>query len=289
MAFGRDGTLARGGDDKTVRLWDTDTDMDRPPLSGHTGAMRSVAFSQDGSRLASGSDDKTVRLSDGRTGKLLRTVSGPGGKPVSAVAFHPGGRTLVTGSTGSTDGQLRLWDAKTGKLVRTLSGGHTKAVGSVAFSPDGRNLATGSLDGTVKLWDGDTGGYRSTLPRSTYPVHAVAFSRDGETLATGSDDLDVWLWHVAARKVRSKLPGHTDVVGSAVFGPGVLASGSKDGTVRLWVVRDPDASVKEICRSVNRDLTEDELKSVGRVCPTCWCRTAARRTSSELSPARPDP
>jgi WD40 repeat protein len=33
-----------------------------PPLSGHTGAVASVAFSPDGQRVASGSDDQTIRF-----------------------------------------------------------------------------------------------------------------------------------------------------------------------------------------------------------------------------------
>nr|WSW47505.1 trypsin-like peptidase domain-containing protein [Streptomyces sp. NBC_01001] len=262
-------TLASGGDDKMVRVWDVDSGTARA-LSGHTKAVRSVAFGRGGT-LASGSDDKTVRLWDAETGKLRRKLSGPTPAPVSSVAFSRDGHILATGST---DGSVRLWDVQSGRLRRTLSGGHTGEVGSVAFSPDARTLATGSLDGTVKLWDVDSGRHRSTLPGPTYPVHAVAFSRDGQTLATGGEPSSVWLWHVAARRVRNMLPGHTAVVGSVVFSSdgGTLATGSEDKTVRLWTVRDPDRSIKEICRSVNRDLTEAERKaylpgkSAGRVC-----------------------
>jgi WD40 repeat protein len=54
--------LASGGDDKTVKLWDSDQRKELITLRGHSDSVLSIAFSADGVYLASGSADKTIKL-----------------------------------------------------------------------------------------------------------------------------------------------------------------------------------------------------------------------------------
>jgi WD40 repeat protein len=74
-------------------------------LKGHTGGIRSVAFSPDGKRIITGSDDSTVRVWDAATGRELLSLKGHIGT-ITSVAFSPDGRRIATGGT---DGTVRVW------------------------------------------------------------------------------------------------------------------------------------------------------------------------------------
>ena len=72
---------------------------------------------------------------------------------VTAVAFAPDGKRLVTGVT---DGTVRVWDAASGQEIFCLRG-HQGQVTAVAYAPDGQWLVTGSTDGMARIWDAASG------------------------------------------------------------------------------------------------------------------------------------
>ncbi|NJS11114.1 MAG: protein kinase [Microcoleus sp. CSU_2_2] len=216
-------------------------------LVGHSKAVTSVAFSPDGQTLASGSEDKTIEMWRLETGKRWYTLTGHSDW-VTCVVFSPDGRTLASGSRDKT---IQIWDLNKGKWWYALRG-HEDRVYAVAFSPDGQVLASGSRDKTVQLWNLNKGRPMRALSGHTEGVQAVAFSRGGEFLASGSRDRTLRLWDWQAGNSLCTLPDHGDWVRSIEFAPtsssisplsqggagggSLLATGSRDGTAKLWRV-----------------------------------------------------
>jgi WD40 repeat protein len=179
-----------------------------------------------------------VRLWDCQTQKVRAILRGHEDY-VCAVAFHPKGEILASGSYDHT---AKLWDVKSAKELQTLRG-HRGVVMTVAFSPDGRTLATGGIDGTIRLWDTRTGVDRATLTGHKSWVNSVVFSSDGAFLASGSSDATVKLWDLSSHRDKWSqpvAPGAGEVRCVALSPDGkIVAAGTRYGAVFTWNVRDP--------------------------------------------------
>jgi WD40 repeat protein/serine/threonine protein kinase len=119
--------------------------------------------------------------------------------------------------------------------LRTLKG-HKGGVKAVAFSPDGTRIASASLDGTVMVWNGNSGKEPLVLAGHTEGVTGVAFSHDGRRIATSSFDQTVKIWDAASGHELLTRKGHTGFVTGVAFSPDDrrIASAGYDRTIMIW-------------------------------------------------------
>jgi WD40 repeat protein len=131
-----------------------------------------------------------VKLWDPNEGKLLKTLRGE--HNMVSVAITSDGRRVVAGSHDNTIG---VWDPGTGKRLTTLIG-HSATPYSIAASPNKSVVASGGGDGSVRLWNIESG---AELARFEHvgSVWSVAFSPDGSMLASGGFDRNVKIWDTA--------------------------------------------------------------------------------------------
>ena len=234
VAISPDGkTLATGGGDGEIRLWNLQTGQLTNTLKSHSAVVYALSFSSDGQILASGSADATIKIWNWRAGNLLRTLKRRSEAGISALAISPDSQILVSGDRVGT---MEIWNLSTGKPINFFEG-HGILVTALAISPDGQTLVSSSQDNTIKLWELKTGQLIGTLTdTNSRHFFSVAMTPNGQKIASGSWDGGIRLWELSTGKLIETLRVGSDQIDSLVFKPNgqTLVSGSKDGAIRLW-------------------------------------------------------
>jgi WD40 repeat protein len=223
------GSLVAVGVGVTVRLYDWTTGREMRRLSGHTDAVRTLAWNHDGTRLLSGSEDKQVLVWEAERGTLLHRFT-PHRAAITALSICSDGKRALSASR---DGALILWEMLTGRELRRFAVPRGPVL-CLAWSPEAKSFVSGHFDTTIHQWDVDSGHEVRRYNGHKQMVSAVGFTPRGTLLSTGHDQT-VRLWDTASGgELGSSVVASGRVLALAVGSRGQFATAGAGGEIRVW-------------------------------------------------------
>jgi len=251
VAFAPDGkTLATGGWDQTVKLWDLPAATERKQLEFPEKRLFALTFSPTGKWLLAAGDSQT---------RLWNAVTGQEKQTIPARYYSPWAVFLDDNWFFSGGNGIRLWNIRTGKeLLRFQDTSGDR----LAYSAAARLLACTGYSRTITLFeftlekpnpkvqeqirslliklDDDDYDVREAAAKEMLSV-GMAAEADLRHAMKESHSAEVRIRCRRLRqellsKPRAVLRGHSEPVEALAISPDgqLLASGSLDGTIRLW-------------------------------------------------------
>ena len=283
FAFSPDFKILTGANQNgIIKTWDVNTGNEMASFStGHTAVSGKLVFSPDSSILVS-RHDKTILLWD--THNFIQTSKRIDSDTwISTFAFSSDGRTVIssrgfnfkrqvrkTSTKESVLGSLSIWDTRNWNKLsdfpveshtmlpgqRVTYTSNTSMDGPLVFSQNGYMLAKvlndpnrknprlmgGMVDDdnvednrfSILLWEVPNEKLHFSLKGHTDNINALAFTSNGKMLASGSDDGTIRLWDASSGTEMLNLSSEKTQVLAFSANRKMLASGSKDGTIHLW-------------------------------------------------------
>ncbi|MBV9864001.1 MAG: WD40 repeat domain-containing protein [Abitibacteriaceae bacterium] len=199
----------------------------------HTQWLGPLAFSPNGKMLAVGTADGesgTLSLWSVKTGKLLCLLQ-KSGHPVSALAFSPDSKLLLSGNANfAGDGYVTLWQVATGRPLRVLHPYAPLWVNFVTFAADGKTIISG-------FYANEITSTTTTLSVQSHHDHATTYKTTGERKTTTvwgnrnlPDEICEWDTHTGRAVGVERIK---DGIMSMSYAPGIVTTVGGENMV-IW-------------------------------------------------------
>jgi WD40 repeat protein len=238
-----------GSLDKTVKLWNIMLSNELKTLSGHAKEIYSVAFSPDDKFIASGGDN--MLLWNAATGEKIKDFK-IGKNEVASVHFSPQGNKIFSG-TGNEEFPIKMWDIEQGVELKKYPGS-IQGIVSINYSPDGNYGLFCSRDGTIRVFNLESGTETITLKGNLPWNNKACFSPDSKSIATQGSDQKLVIWNFSTGELIKRFENKTGIINYISY----FDDGKKLLTIndykfaKMWDV----LTGKELCTIYNLFFTD---------------------------------
>ncbi|KAG6408853.1 hypothetical protein SASPL_131878 [Salvia splendens] len=150
--------LVSGGQDKAVKLWDTNTGSSTRTLYGCLGTVFDLCITHDNKSIIAASSSNTLYVWDVSSGRVRHTLTGHTDKVSAVDVSKVSNRNVVSAAYDRT---IKVWDLQKGYCVNTLL--CYSNCNALCFSMDGQTICSGHVNGNLRLWDIQTGKVLSEI------------------------------------------------------------------------------------------------------------------------------
>ncbi|KAJ6294171.1 hypothetical protein OIU76_022288 [Salix suchowensis] len=235
------GKLISGGQDRSIKMWDTNTGSLSHTLYGCLGSVLDLAIAHDNRSIIAASSSNNLYVWDVTTGRVRHTLTGHTDKVCAVDVSKISTRHVVSAAYDRT---IKVWDLHKGFCTNTIIF-HSNC-NSLCFSMDGQTICSGHVDGNLRLWDIQTGKLLSEVAAHSLAVTSISLSRNGSVVLTSGRDNLHNLFDMRSLEVCGTLRATGNRVASnwsrSCISPddNYVAAGSADGSVHIWSISKGD-------------------------------------------------
>eukprot|EP01004_Peranema_trichophorum_P002283 NODE_1353_length_1998_cov_89.296000_g1145_i0.p1 GENE.NODE_1353_length_1998_cov_89.296000_g1145_i0~~NODE_1353_length_1998_cov_89.296000_g1145_i0.p1 ORF type:complete len:436 (-),score=66.09 NODE_1353_length_1998_cov_89.296000_g1145_i0:636-1943(-) len=234
-------TIAVGGDDCTIQIWDCSRQKKIRTLRGHSNRVSCLAWN--GTTLSSGSRDTSILNHDVRMRESITATLASHTQEVCGLKYSSDGTQLASGGN---DNKLCIWDISSSSSgvvsPRFECTAHTAAVKALGWAPFQRNLLAsggGTQDRTIRFWNTINGECINSIDAGSQ-VCSLVWAKHARELVTshGFTDNQLSVWKYPSLVRIADLKGHESRVLYTSLSPDgrTVVSAAGDETIRFWRV-----------------------------------------------------